>query len=68
MYIISPAYEERFNDINVSINKPYRGNSMSEVLKLAEIMYTAADFNEVLCVICIFELCIYSGDVFRVSV
>lgn len=41
---------------------------MREVLKFAEIMYTAADFNEVLCVICIFELCIYFGDVFRVSV
>ncbi|NHH91213.1 hypothetical protein IMPJCBKJ_03831 [Pseudoalteromonas sp. MB47] len=41
---------------------------MSEVLKLAEIMYTAADFYEVLCVIYLFELCIYFGDVFRVSV
>ena len=41
---------------------------MSEVLKLAEIMYTAADFYEVLCVIYLFELCIYFSDVFRVSV
>lgn len=41
---------------------------MSEVLKLAEIMYNAADFYEVLCVIYLFELCIYFGDVFRVSV
>ena len=41
---------------------------MSEVLKLAEIMYTAADFYEVLCVIYLFELCIYFGDVFRVFI
>ena len=41
---------------------------MSEVSMFAEIMYTAADFNEVLCVICIFELCVYFGDVFRVSI
>ncbi len=36
---------------------------MSEVLSFAEIMYTAADFNEVLRVIYVFELCIYFGDV-----
>lgn len=53
--------------IKASINRPYRGYSMREVSMLDEIMYTAADFNEVLCAIYIFELYFYSGYVFRVS-